>query len=178
MKTILAILALAACGGSPPPLEKKPPAPEVKSEFAPTLFTVEQLRAGNAKGRVIELRMEIDGKPPTTEHWEFTAVDHESATIHAITRDEAGKVLADQTGTSKWADLHKHGQFPAVATTFEDNVEITVPAGTFKTRLYTVKVDGTLRRFWFAADLPGPPVQFTTEKDGKVVMRAQMVRAK
>jgi hypothetical protein len=29
-----------------------------------------------------------------------------------------------------------------------------------------------------AADLPGPPVQLTTEKDGKVVMRARMLRAR
>jgi hypothetical protein len=175
MKTILVILALAACGGSAPPPEKKP---AVTSELAPTLFTVEQLRAGNPKGRIIELRMEIEGKPVTIEHWEFTAVDDESATIHSITRDEGGNVLADQTGTSKWADLHKHGQFKAADTTFEDNVEITVPAGTFKARLYTVKADGAIRKFWFATELPGPPVQFTTEKDGKVVMRAQMVRAK
>ena len=122
--------------------------------------------------------MEADGKPTTIEHWEFTASDEAQATIHAITKDETGKVLADETGSSKWEELHKHGQFPAAATTIEDNVEITVPAGTFKTRLYTVKAGEATRRFWFATELPGPPVQFTTEQAGKVVMRAQMLRAK
>jgi hypothetical protein len=122
--------------------------------------------------------MEADGKPTVIEHWEFTAVDAEQATIHSITRDETGKVLADQTGSSTWSELHKHGQFPAGATTFEDNVSITVPAGTFTARLYTVKDGDTTRRFWFVADLPGPPIQFTTEQAGKIVMRAQMLRAR
>ena len=170
MRLAFLIIFALACGG------KQPAKPT--SEFAPQLFTVEQLRAGIPQGRIIELRMELDGKPTTIEHWEFTAVDAEQATIHSITRDEAGNMLADQTGSSKWAELHKHGQFAAAATTIEDNVEITVPAGTFKTRLYTVKRGDAIARFWFAAELPGPPVQFTTEKAGKVVMRAQMLRAK
>jgi hypothetical protein len=184
MKLVM-IFALAACGASPAPVAAPPapppatPAkPAVASEHAPLLFTVEQLRAGNPKGRVIELKIEIDGKPTTIQHMDFTAVDETSATIRLISRDEAGKVLLDETGTTKWAELHKHGQFPAAATTFEDNVSITVPAGTFKTRHYTVKADGATRQFWFATELPGPPVQFTTERDGKVVMRAQMLRAR
>jgi hypothetical protein len=180
MKLVL-ILALAACGAPPAKPQPPPPPPATVPSvagIAPMLFTVDQLRAGNAKGRVIHLKMELEGKPTVIENWEFTAVDDTSATIHAVTRDEAGAVIADQTGTSTWLELHKHGEFPAAATTIEDNVSITVPAGTFTTRLYIVKRDGAVWRFWFAKDLPGPPVQFTTEKDGKVVNRAQMLRAK
>ena len=142
------------------------------------LFTQEQLRAGNPSGRVIELRIEVEGKPTTIEHWEFTNADANGVTIRSISRDEAGTTIADETGTSAWAELHSHAKFPAATTTFEDNVSVTVPAGTFVTRVYTVKADGATRRFWFAADMPGPPVQFTTERDGKVVMRAVMVRAR
>ena len=183
MKAIVALM-LFACG-SAPTLAPAPPAPKPESStpapatgFAPQLFTVGQLRAGHAKGRIIELRMEVDGKTATLERWEFTVVDDASATIHAITRDFEGQIIADQTSTSTWIELHKHGQFPAATTTFEDNVSVTVPAGTFTTRLYTVKTDVGTRRFWFAVDLPGPPVQFTTEKDGKIAMRAQMLRAR
>jgi hypothetical protein len=180
MHLLFLVALLVACSGSTPtPAQPAPPAPAAApSAIAPQLFTLEQLRAGNPQGRTIELRMEVDGQPTKIEHWVFTAVDAENATIHAITRDEAGTVLADETGTSTWAELYKHGQFPADATTIEDNVSLTVPAGTFTTRLYTVKAGDTTRRFWFAADLPGPPVQFTTEKAGKVVMRAQMLRAR
>lgn len=169
MIRIALVLALIGCGGTTKP--------QPAAEFAPQLFTVEQLRAGNAKGRTIELQIEVDGKS-TIEHWEFTEVTETAATIHSITRDPAGTVLADETGTQPWTELHKHGQFPAATTRIDNDVEVTVPAGTFKTRLYTVTADGSVRKFWFAAELPGPPVQFTTEKDGKVVMRAQMLRAK
>lgn len=185
MRPLLALLfTLAACGGSPAASRPQTapaataPTAAAPTELAPQLFTVEQLRDGIPQGRVIELRMEVAGKPATIENWEFTKVDADTATIHAITRDESGAVLADETGTSTWQDLHRHGQFPAAATTIEDDVTITVPAGTFVTRLYTVTEGDAIRRFWFAVDLPGPPVQFTTEHAGKQVMRAQMLRAR
>ncbi|MBP6634029.1 MAG: hypothetical protein KA297_31745 [Kofleriaceae bacterium] len=182
MRAIVALMLLG-CGGAPTPAAPPAARPESQTSapatgFAPQLFTVEQLRAGHAEGRIIELRMEVDGQAPMLERWEFTKVDDMSATIHAITTDPEGKIVADQTGTSTWVELHQHGQFPAATTTFEDDVTVTVPAGTFTTRLYTVKADGETRRFWFAAELPGPPVQFTTEKDGKVVLRALMLRAR
>ena len=173
------ILAAAACSHAAPTQVAQPaPSAPAAGEIAPQLFTIDQLRTGTPKGRTIEFRMEADGQPTTIEHWEFAAVDAEQATIHSITRDEAGKVLADETASSKWTELYKHGQFPAAATTIEDNVSLTVPAGTFTTRLYTVKAGDATRRFWFAADLPGPPVQFSTEQGGKVVQRAQMLRAR
>ena len=178
MRLAFLVVFALACGSTERAPRPRPAPTTPASDIAPQLFTVEQLRAGIPQGRIIEIRMEVDGKPTTIEHWELTAVDAQQATIHSITRDEAGKVLADQTGSTKWEELHKHGQFPAAATTIEDNVEITVPAGTFKTRLYTVKAGEATRRFWFAAELPGPPVQFTTEQNGKVVMRATMLRAK
>jgi hypothetical protein len=183
-RLVLVVLVMVACGGqasAPAPVTAAtPPTPATSATpaYAPQLFTLEQLRAGNPEGRTIELRMELDGAPATIEHWEFTAVDAETATIHAITRDEAGAVIADQTGTSTWQELHRHAQFPAAETTIEDGVSVTVPAGSFRTRLYTVTSGETVRRFWFAEELPGPPVQFTTEKAGRVVMRAQMLRAK
>jgi hypothetical protein len=178
MHGLVLAVALVACSQ---PTQTGPAAPapaSTPSEFAPQLFTVEQLRAGNLPGRVIELRVEAEGKPTTIEQMSFTAATADEVTIRSVSKDESGKVLADETVAARWTELHKHGQFPAAATTFEDNVEITVPAGTFKTRLYTVTAGDATRRFWFAADLPGPPVQFTTEQAGKVVLRAQMLRAR
>ena len=178
MRIAALVLVLAACGHSAPP----PPAPAQPTSAAPAhapqLFTLEQLRAGNPAGRVLELRIEVAGAPTTIQHWEFTKADATGATIHSVTRDEAGAIVADETGTSTWEELHAHGQFPSAATTIQDGVSITVPAGTFTTRVYTVKDQGVTQTVWFAVDLPGPPVQFTTEKDGKVVMRAVMLRAR
>jgi hypothetical protein len=188
MTSRLSLLVLAAACGArsapPPPSPPTPPTPPAATtppateDIAPQLHTVEQLRDGSPRGRKIALRIELEGKPTTIERWEFTVVDAERATIHAITRDESGAVVSDQTGTSTWSELHAHAGFPRASTTIEDSVSITVPAGTFVTRLYTVQVGDATRRFWFAVDLPGPPVQFTTERGGKVVMRAQMLTAR
>ena len=142
------------------------------------LFDVAQLREGNRPGRVIEIRMEIEGKPTTIQRVEFTGATATDATMTSVTRDEAGNVLSEETATAPWAELHEHGKFPAAATTIQDNVSVTVPAGTFETRLYTVKAGDAIRRLWFSVELPGPPVQFETEQAGKVVMRAQMLRAR
>jgi hypothetical protein len=173
---------LVACGATTTPTPTTPiptaPAAAQAPDIAPQLFTVEQLREGCPQGRTIEFRIAVDGKPTTIEHWEFTVVSASEATIHAVTRDESGAVLDDETGSSTWDDLHHHGQFPAASTTFEDNVRVTVPAGNFTTRLYVVTRDGVTQRFWFAPDLPGPPVLFTTERDGKVLMHSEMLRAR
>ncbi len=189
MRWVLAVAFAAACGGRPatttttpaappsPPPTATPTTSGIATAIAPVLFTASQLRDGNPQGRVIEFQRDTDGTVQT-EHWEFTHVDDRTATIHAITRDADGKVLDDATGTSTWDELAVHGQFPAASTTITDNVEITVPAGTFVTRLYEVTANDTIRRFWFAVDLPGPPVQYTTERGGKTVMRTQMLRAR
>jgi hypothetical protein len=177
---VFAVLLVVGCGAAPSTPTARPLEPSSKApdEFAPQLFTLEQLREGVPAGRVIELRIEVEYQTTTIEHWEFTHVDANGATIHSISRDTGGTVISDETGTSTWAELHSHAKFPAAATTFEDNVSVTVPAGTFTTRLYTMKASGVTRQFWFAIDLPGPPVQFTTEQDGKVMMRAVMLRAR
>ena len=175
MRVALFLTVLAGCSGTQGPTADEPGHRDGK---LPTMFTAEQIRAGCPQGRVIELRIEADGKPTTIEHWEFTVVTPEAATIHSVTTDEAGTVLEDATGTSKWTELQEHARFPANATTITENVSVTVPAGTFTTRLYTGLTEDTLSRFWFAADLPGPPVQFSVEKDGKVLRNAQMLRAR
>jgi hypothetical protein len=179
MHRLVLALALVACSH---PAQTQPTAPAPKSsttgDIAPQLFTVEQLRAGNPAGRVIEIRLEQDGRPTTIQRLEFTTVTADDATVHATTRDEAGNVLDDGTGKQPWTELYKHGQFPAAQTTFEDNVSVTVPAGTFKARVYTVKAGDVTKRLWFSADQPGPPLQLTIEQAGKIVLRAQMLRAR
>lgn len=174
----VAVATLVACGAPPAPTSTVTTTTAAVTEpTAPRLFTVAQLRDGTPQGRIVELRIEAAGQPTVIDHWEFTAVDEAGATIRSVTRDEAGAVIAEDVGRSTWAELHAHGAFPAAATTIEDGVTITVPAGEFTTRLYTVTDGDRTRRFWFAVALPGPPVQFTTEEGGAEVLRVQMLRA-
>lgn len=171
MSNALGLLVLVACRTPLPP-------PPTDASFAPTLFTVDHLRDGNPKGRIIEFRIENEGQPPVNEQWEFVAVDRESATVRAISKNDAGDVVADRTDAATWTELHSHGKFLASSTTITDGVVLTVPAGTFTTRLYTVRGAGIVRKLWFATELPGPPVQFTTERNGAIVSRTVMLRAR
>lgn len=172
----LVLALLVACGGktsTPAPA----PAQVAQPEYL-QMFGVEELRAGCPQGRVIEIRVEENGKPTHIERMEFVSVDAETATVHATSRDEAGTILSDQTGKARWDELAMHGRFPAKSTATEDNVSITVPAGTFTTRAFHVDAGATKRTLWFSTTLPGPPVKFTTEEGGVVVMTATMLRAK
>ncbi len=146
--------------------------------YAPQVFGVEDLKSGNPRGRVIELRREADGKATVIERWEFIAVDPDTATIRIVTRDEHGATIEQRTASWAWTELLAHSQFPSAATTFEDGVRLVVPAGTYVTRRYTVVAGDAIRRFWFTAELPGPPVQFTTERAGTLALRVQMLRAR
>ena len=171
------VVTMSGCAGASP-RAGTPDAPAADAATAPRLFTQAQLRAGTPQGRVIELRIEAAGEPTVIDRWEFIAVDETGATIQSVTRDVAGAVIAEAVGRSTWAELHAHGAFPAAATTVEDGVALTVPAGDFTTRLYVVTDGASTRRFWFAVDLPGPPVQLTTEQGGVEVLRVQMLRAR
>lgn len=52
----------------------------------------------------------------------------------------------------------------------------TTPAGTFDCVVYVVQgTPGEVRTFYFAKTLPGAPVLFFTEKDGKRVMTSTLV---
>jgi hypothetical protein len=120
----------------------------------------------------VRLHIDAAGQEPTEERWEFTAVDAESATI-ASTSLVDGVVIAEETATTAWAALHQHAAFPAARTTRVAST-VEVPAGTFPTWLYTVHETGEdgaaeIHRYHFATALPGPPVQYTMERDGQIV---------
>ena len=59
-----------------------------------------------------------------------------------------------------------------------EDTDVEVPAGRFRAKLYTVVHGDTVKRLWFATELPGPPVSYTTVKNGKEVLRMTMLRAR
>jgi len=149
------------------------PAPVVPADpMAPRPFTVEQLRAAFPVGTKLRFRIEAEGKPAIEERWEVVAADAVGCTIASKVHDAAsGEVVEDEGGAvSTWAELVEHAAFPVALTKIEDG-SVTVPAGTFETRRYTVSdLDGTVRVFDFAPSLPGPPVKLTATRDGAVAL--------
>lgn len=150
------------------------PAPSFAVEGdAPTPFSAEQIRAATKVGRRYAWRVEEEGKPPATRVIVFTSVDEEGAVMVAGPDDAS--LAASSPSRARWDELQKHALFPAAATSVQDE-RVTVPAGTFDCRVYTVKdADGTVRRFYFALDLPGAPVLHFTEKDGRRLSTSTLV---
>jgi len=138
----LAMSFVAACASSTATKATATPPIMADGSFAPRLFTVAELRDGMPRGRVIELRMQIEGKPTTVDHWEVTAADAEGATIHSVTRDAAGQITADETGTSKWTELHDHAKFLAASTRIADGSRF--PRG--RSRRVSTRCRSTQRR--------------------------------
>jgi hypothetical protein len=142
----------------------------------PAPYTAEQLRASSRRGRTYVFRVEAPGKPTVLREMTFTAVEAERAEVATTMKDEAGKVLeAKPPQSATWVELRHHGEFPRDRTTTAP-AEVTIPAGTFQCTVYTVRGEGgEVSRFSFAKDLAGPPVVFTTEKDGQRVMTSTLV---
>jgi hypothetical protein len=139
-------------------------------EMAPTPYTADQIRDAQKKGRVYRFKMEVAGQPAAEHLFTFVAVDADGADIETTEKDASGKPIGQpEKSHATWEELRKHAEFPADATKIADET-ITVPAGKFDCRVYTVTrgtgADTTVTKFYFAKELPGPPVLLQTEKGG------------
>jgi hypothetical protein len=171
---------------APAPAARTAPTPRAASApaYAPTPFTAAEIRDATRPGRRWEWREErlrADGKPVvTTSVVEFFEVTPEAGRYRAVTLDEARRPLGrPRAFRARWEELRRHAEFPAAFTVVTEET-VTVPAGTFPCRVYTVtRVRGRSRRvtrFYFARALPGPSVLFYTDEDGRRVLTSTLVR--
>lgn len=179
LAVVLALLS--ACGGAPPPKapdtdaafeaavaaekdkdrQKDAPAPaasKTKGAVLAAPFTWEQIRAATKNGRTYRYRVEIPGKPPKERVLTFTKVDENGAEIFS------GGEAPRRVG---WPALQKDAEFPKdKVTTREESVKL--PGGKFDCIVYEVRgSDGEMWTYFFAKSLPGAPVLFWTEQDGR-----------
>lgn len=152
---------ISQMGGEPIPALTPAPAGAVVS----VPFTVEDLRAAFPVGHTLRFRVREVGKPDTEHRWLVTAADDAGMTLTTAVHAEDGTLLGQESGTSTWAELLTHGQFPAATTVMED-ATITTPAGTFDAWKFTVvdQARDTVKRLHFARSLPGPPVLMTVQE--------------
>lgn len=168
---ILTAAALAACATTPPAAD---------DNFAPRMFDADQLRDGLPAGTAIRFRFEVEGAPVVIERWAFVSSTSTVTTIETERFAEDGTALGPkERGTSAWAELAEHGHFPADKTTYEE-VELEATIGKKKCRLYKVQGkdaqgEATSSSFYFAWDLPGPPIRFETWKNGKRIFLGEML---
>jgi hypothetical protein len=147
---------------------------------APTPYTANQIRSATHVGRTLTFVIESPDKPPVKQRFRFVDVDDERATIATEILDEKGNVLGQpEMKISTWEELRKHASYPKTATTISSAV-VETDAGSFPCKRYTVVEikDGSETRTvaCFANELPGPPVEMTKEKDGKLVMSMTLLK--
>lgn len=147
---------------------------EIGPDLLPTPFSAEEIRAGCPAGRTIRLRVESAGSPDVVRTSRFVRVDAVGADFEQATYTLDGEQLGEtRSGWSSWRELQEHAAFPA-ATTVVDDVELALPFGVVRCRLYTMTDGASVHRFWFAAAHPGMPVSYSTEESGTVTSRVTM----
>lgn len=150
--------------------------PRPAADTAAPPFTATQIREATLAGRTFVFSVVADGAPPALQQLRFTVVDARGCVTQSVTLDAKGTSMDDVASHgATWDELVQHGTYPAAATTVEE-VEVTVPAGTFAARKYTVRGDdGGVTTAWFAVELPGPPIRHVVTREGAVVSSSELV---
>jgi hypothetical protein len=142
-------------------------------------YTPEQIRDATPPGRTYRYRIERAGKSTKLDEMRFVRVDATGADVMSTSRDESGPRGEPKTRTVTWAELRAHGEFPrALVTVTEEPIDL--PAGHFSCMVFTLKSPDAneVSRFFFAREIPGAPVFYTTERDGQRVLTATLLEHK
>jgi len=172
--------------GAPP--SRSPGTPEgwpsvearrLEPDYAPTPFTADQIRRGCPSGLRAVYRMGGDGAT-TYQHFAFDNSDGIGTDFSVTVTPEQDTPLAKpRPNRLEWSSLQRHAHYPERTTVIE-NETITVKAGTFRCMRYTVTSidDGKagVGSYWFAYDLPGPPIKWVQRVDDVVVRSMELIQ--
>lgn len=186
---LLTLLVCGACRATQPaqaeeptmtdlgPVEAGEEPPPADGEFLPTPYTSEQIRAAHPAGAFHVYRVERTSEAPVVETMRFVQVDEKGAMVESDTADANGHALSPiRSSISTWEGFRDHARFPA-ATARRERAEVEVPAGSYACWLYVVDVgDGSVSRYWFADEEPGPPVLLEVDVGGTVVYRMALLQ--
>ena len=141
--------------------EEKP-----KGPVYPAPFTAEQIRHATKNGRTYRYKVEMPNQPTKEYALTFRKVDNDGAEISSS---------GDNSKRMSWLTLQQHAEFPKdKVTTHRDKLK--TPAGKFDCIVYEVAgEDGEIWTFYFAKKLPGAPVFFYVERDGKRLRTTTLV---
>lgn len=155
----------------------KYPVPEsniMKKGHAPTPFSAEEIRE-TCQTSTIKYLVEMKEGEDTYQITEFINISETGSYFNTITTDKNGKVLRRRRKNyAEWTDLQEHASFP------EENTKITTEdiklgPGEFECLVYTVKTGDSLEKFYFAKELPGPPVYYEKFLKGESVFRMTLI---
>jgi hypothetical protein len=149
----------------------KPPAPpssdaRPKGPVYPAPFTAEQIRDATKNGRTYRYKVEVPNKPTREYAITFRKVDEGGAEVFNGT---------DTPRRTGWLALQQHAEFPKDRVTTHDD-KLKTPAGKFECIVYEVEGDdGDVWTYYFAKKLPGAPVFFYVERNGKRLRTTTLV---
>jgi hypothetical protein len=147
----------AAAGGEP----EKP-----KGAVYAAPFTAEQIRDATKNGRTYRYKVEVPNKPIKEYAITFKNVDEGGAELHS------GGDRAKRYG---WLTLQQQSEFPKDKVKTHDE-KLKTPAGKFECVVYEVAGDdGEVWTYYFAKKLPGAPVFFYVERNGKRLRTTTLV---
>jgi hypothetical protein len=138
-----------------------------KGPVAEAPFSWEEIRAATKPGRSYRYKVEVPGKPARERSLTFVKVD-----------DDGAEILGggDSPKRVGWPILQKHSEFPKNRVTNREET-VKLPGGKFDCMVYEVRGDdGEVSTYYFARTLPGAPVLFYTEQDGKRVKTTTLVQ--
>jgi hypothetical protein len=145
----------------PPKKDAEPP----KGPIYPAPFTAEQIRDATKNGRTYRYKVEAPSKPAHEYTITFRNVDDGGAEVHT----------GERSTRMSWASLQKHGEFPKDKVTTREE-KLKTPAGKFECIVYEVAGDeGEKWTYYFARKLPGAPVFFYVERDGRRLRTTTLV---
>lgn len=129
-----------------------------KGPVYPAPFTAEQIHEATKNGRTYRYKVEVPNKPPREYAITFRKVDDAGAEVA-----QAG----EPPRRMGWFALQQHAEFPRDKVSRHDE-KLKTPAGKFECVVYELAgEEGEVWTYFFAKKLPGAPVFFFVERNGK-----------
>jgi hypothetical protein len=169
-------LSMLLLGGGCGPSEKPSATPEASEPTAPTPYTADDIRESSRTGRRYEWSLDVPGKPRVVRVLTFVKVNKGGAEVESMTLDATGHMLGEpERSRATWPELRDHAAFPKSSVTVTEET-VTVPAGAYPCKVYTLRSGTKVSRFWFANTMPGPPVKLVITEGGTTTESRELVR--
>ncbi len=137
-----------------------------KGPIYPAPFTAEQIRNATKEGRTYRFKVEVPNKNTTEYAITFRKVDANGAEVFN------GSDSPKRVG---WLALQQQSEFPKEKVKTHPE-KLKTPAGKFDCVVYELTgEDGEVFTYYFAKKLPGAPVFFFVERNGKRLRTTTLV---
>jgi hypothetical protein len=152
-----------------------PESHRLQPDHLPTPFSADEIRGASPIGRLITVRTEVPGQPPSHRRIEYIAADEEGATQVFTPTDQDGQPIGPGvTRQGTWLDLQRHASMPADRTTCEETSR-QLTWGIEPCWRYVVRDGAEETRYWFAQRLPGMPVVVETWAGDQLTERREVI---